>query len=193
MSATNLLPPAQKKDIRIEEWRRAIRYIGVVTLCTGILGITFLLPSYFDLIFRKDDTDRMLAQQKMAIADPDISKIRKRVNVLSDQFNGLAQILTRPQHVSDLLDYFFLRLPPTVSLASVVLKKNGQMEFTGTATTRNDLLAFEEILRKSGMFQEILSPISNIIRERDIQFTLKGIPKKSSQKKLDDSDADAEK
>jgi len=42
----------------------------------------------------------------------------------------------------------------------------------GNATTRNDLLQFISAIRNHPSFREIESPVENILKERNISFTL---------------------
>ena len=42
----------------------------------------------------------------------------------------------------------------------------------GNAITRNDLLEFISAIKNSVAFQDVESPVENILRERNISFTL---------------------
>ena len=177
MLTTNLLPPEQKKYIEREEWSRGFQYATLLLISIGIIGITLLLPSYFDLIFRREDVAHILANEEATLADPAIKTTRVRVDQLSSRFRHIQEALSRPPRASDLTDHFFSKISPGIQLTSFAIRKTGDVEFNGTAATRANLLLFEDTLRDSGMFQEFLSPLSNIIREHDIQFTLKGVLK----------------
>ena len=63
---------------------------------------------------------------------------------------------------------------PGVRTNMVSIRNIGEVTIVGTAGTRDDLLGYEKSLRDANVFQELNSPISNILREINISFTFEG-------------------
>lgn len=66
-------------------------------------------------------------------------------------------------------------LPRGVTLTSFEAdKSSGVFSIKGVATTRADLLAFQQTLANVATFADIRAPVSNLLEREDIHFDLKG-------------------
>lgn len=173
MLHTNLLPEQEKKAIILDQWLRIITFFSSALSITLIIGITLLAPSYIPLYFLNRELNYSLfIQQETA------KKIDQK-SIVSDASNIKAVIVSLHQTTdipSGALEIFDL-LATTQSgiiVSGFTVDKDGRVGITGNATTRSNLLAFEQRLRDSSHFQDIASPLSNIIQETNINFNFKG-------------------
>lgn len=173
MLTTNLLPLEEKKLIQREATRRIVQFLGAAVILAFGIGIILLMPSYIPLAFEKKELELEFlfeeeASNKLNITET-LARIRKtRSNIETIRTSSLA-----PVKASDVLNQFFDGMNG-VELRAVTLQREGGIVISGYAYTRNNLLDFEKKLRDSGRFQQIVSPLSNIVRDADILFTIQG-------------------
>ena len=69
----------------------------------------------------------------------------------------------------------FLEPRSNVEITALRIRSDGDIALGGRAATREALLNFEETLRSSGRFLGVDFPLSDIVRERNIQFSAHGM------------------
>ena len=173
MFSANLLPPNEKRMVAREEWRRVIRVIGAFGLAAILIGSVLLTPSYIPLLFEIQSLGREhdLEQEASRIFELDV--IRREVGEISRALDVVKRAALGRPHTRQLFDAV-VRDASGITTTSFTVRDAVSVSVEGKAALRGDLLAFEQMLRESGLFREISSPLSNIIRQADISFTLTG-------------------
>ena len=173
MLSANLLPPNEKRAVAREEWRRVIVVIGASGLAALLIGSVLLVPSYIPLLFEIKSLGREhdLEQEASRIFELDV--IRQEVGDITRALDVVKHAATRRPHTRQLFDAV-VRDASGITIASFTVRDAVAVSVEGKAALRGDLLAFEQMLRESGLFTQIVSPLSNIIRQADINFTLTG-------------------
>lgn len=157
----------------MEEMRRAILFFsGVAVLIFGA-GLVLLVPSVLLTRIATTELERSLALEEDNVSQGDMVDTIVRMRGAQDALRELRAYTAQIPRASALLERFLS--PGTgISILSLAVKGDGQMSMSGHAATRGDLLDFEETLRASQRFYEITFPLSNITRDRDIQFSVQG-------------------
>lgn len=174
MLTTNLLSLSQKKKIAREELRRLIRYIAFGFGFALLIGVTLLFPSFLPLRFERAELERAKKVEEDASHSLKIGEVSEKSKKLNYFIAGIKTATEESNRASSLLSNILGKQRVGITILNVIIRKNGEMLLSGVATTRQDLLNFEGALRDSGIFQEISSPLSNIIREQNINFTMEG-------------------
>lgn len=172
MLNTNLLPVQEKKLIRLEEIRRIIRFFALFEIAILIIGSVFLTPTYFPLFFERRELENTLLFTQQASKDLRVTETISQAGQLKAQINSLAVLLQNSQKTSLLLEKIFFD-NGDVNLNNMNIKNN-TVSLSGFARTRNDLLGFEKKIRNADIFEEVSFPLSNIIKEINITFTVQG-------------------
>jgi len=60
--------------------------------------------------------------------------------------------------------------PPGVRLDALLINESNEATLNGYAQKREQIIVFKESLEKSGMFGEIENPLSNLVKQTDINF-----------------------
>lgn len=173
MLHTNLLPEEEKKAIALEKSLRIIKFFGISLGGIFVIGITLLAPSYLPLYFQNRELQHLLSVSQETAKKIDEGKI------ISDALQIQAIITSLRQgtnNASSALDTFDLLAAeqPGVIITAFTMSEKAEITITGNAATRSDLLALEQRLRDSSRFQDITSPLADIIQEININFHLKG-------------------
>lgn len=174
MLNTNLLPKEEKRLIWFEEVRRIIVFFTILTAVVFIVGSAFLLPSYFVFFLQQREFERLIKVEAEASQGLRVSDILLAAKKVNSAMVVLKEFLSGPQKATALFENLLEAVTPFIVIAGIEVKNNGEATLTGIAPTRSVLLNFEKRLRDSGLFQEISFPISNIIREANIDFVMRG-------------------
>ena len=172
MLHTNLLPNEEKKIITLEQRLRVITFFGIAVNSILIIGNTMLAPAYLPLYFQNRELGRALSIQQQAAQRINANQISQVAAQIQTMIGLLRQTADRPSGALSVFDLFTAPQSGIVITAFSV-DKNAIVSLAGNAATRNNLLIFEQYLRDSSRFQDITSPLTNIIQEKNIMFTFK--------------------
>ena len=173
MLTTNLLPPPQQRDIRLEEARRIIRFFAAVAILLLLIGITLLAPSYLPIYFQRRESERALAINEQTAGMADSENLRSNVDQINMLVSSIRERASRKPNATKIFESIF-KAPQGISITSVLVNPDGSVSIAGNAKTRTRLLDFEQSLRQAEIFRAITFPLSNIVRESNINFILQG-------------------
>ena len=157
--------------------KRAVSVALFAVASLGAAGILLLLPSYFFLrsngivLATERDTLAGYATTKMATAlAGTVSDMNGRLRVFPDTeagsplIAGLIDPILKVQDPAIQINEFDYK-PGTASSTAVVT-------VSGTADTRNDLLAFADKVKGIASFSNVQVPIGSFIKDSNIGFSL---------------------
>jgi len=139
-----------------------------------LIGVSLFFPSFLPLFIQRRTFERTLAVEEEASARLKIDQTVLRISNIHPTLASIHDLAKTPFGFSEILDGFFQNAGEGIKLSSITLRRQGDIALMGVAKTRRHLLDFEKKLRNSGYFQEISSPLSNITREENINFTIGG-------------------
>lgn len=174
MLTINLLSPAEKKWVWYEEVRRIVRFFAVGIALACILAAILLFPARLSLSLEKQELKRSLRIEEEASQSLNINAESQKIQEMKTRIRLIRDFASTPPTASPLLKNFFANTDEGIMLSSLTVKKQGDVVITGNAATRRDLLRFEKTLRDANLFQELAFPLSNIVRETNINFTMQG-------------------
>ncbi len=175
----NLLPQKNKKQTQKAFMRRSIVVFGlaiIILIFTQIIlsfSLFFIVDSYI-----KNSASQIIITKEMAQKEgleESESKI-KNINelLLSFQINenqmtpitdDLFEIIDANKDNSVKLESFLFNIPTNIKIKPTVSIK-------GNTDTRENLVSFINILKSKNYFQDVQSPISNLLKEEDIDFSI---------------------
>lgn len=194
----NLLPQKEKETIRKEYYARFIVVALSIFLVLLVVANLFLVPSY------------VLSRVKFSIAQKELQKIEKsetenRLEELEDvanKVNEKLEFLALPEKritIRSLINEV-LKKRGSVSIESFSYKKNVEtsedeedddegkeqpaatIRIQGIAPDRPSLIGFRDLLEEGGTFQSVELPISSLVSEKDIGYTMNMEVKKKEGK-----------
>ena len=157
----------------MEEMRRAIMFFSLLALGIFCVGYVMLLPSLLLTRLATADLSRSLALEEESARHGSTGTIIARMRASRDALRELRSYAAESPRASQLLERF-IAPGQGITIVSFSIRNDGTAVVNGHAAVRADLLHFEETLRASNRFYEITSPLSNITRDRNIQFTVQG-------------------
>ncbi len=169
----NLLPFENKKKLRAEYHYRVTIIAAAAFLITVLIAGVFLLPSYF------------IAQSKQIAAESRVEVLKKVSESKEDRdiqaalatANKKLSILASSEHepISKHFETVIALRPSGIGITSLFYGRTAQVshiDLEGYAKTREALLAFKKALERQSSFTEIILPITHLVKENDINFSM---------------------
>jgi len=172
MLKLNLLPPRERKEM---EWANLSSLATSLSAWFFVFLIIFALLSastyfYLSILLRAQTRLLEIRQNDPKIQRlVEIEKKIKQANVRLRQIN-----LKQEQLVLwiPLLEEIAEIIPPEIYLNSFSYQlTDDQIYLSGWADTRDNLLAFQNSLEESSSFVEVEAPLSNLLKQTDIDFS----------------------
>ncbi len=170
----NLLPSHERQEIAHQRARRLVSALLVLASGVFVIGTVLLVPSFVAVIssreagrVRLETTRRLLDRQKDATAAADVVSTKEKVALVTNDGDRISGSNTLAQIVGI--------VPEGISLQSVLWREEGEavfLDMTGSASTRNELIAFGDALRSTGLFADVTIPIESLAQQTNLQFRL---------------------
>lgn len=168
----NLLPREDLRNISYEKLSRVGLGIHVLIAIMISTGAVLLLPTYFFLTFQEHDVVRQINITKQSTEIQRVEKAEAAIKAINEKVRLLSST-TLPEPAASYLTAVRTHTPANVSITRLSFsRKDNTVEVQGAAETREDFLRFVAALHTDPLFQEISSPISNILKERKLTFTV---------------------
>jgi hypothetical protein len=169
----NLIPPSAKKSIIAEYWSRVISVWFAVWFAAILAGISVLVPAYVLIASQvKVYTDSATAASEEIV---DFENVTKELTRSSQQAKLLLDGFSEPL-MSDYVALFTKLEGDDVTVTKMNIIRSGKIvgpvQISGEATTRQALADFRDRLRAQPEVTAVDLPISNLAKDKDIQFTL---------------------
>ena len=167
-----------------KNYQRAFRRERILKIFTALfflfsssvlVGFVFMLPSYFIVVFSKDDVLRRLHSEEEVLSRREVGKLEAAISKVNKTISTYESNEIRRRSFSDLLIKVFMLTPQNIKILNINLKKSKDvflLDIAGNALAREDLLGYISTLEATPDFSEVLSPINNLLEESDINFTI---------------------
>jgi len=171
MITINLLPSSIKREYQLEIRRRLIMFysIGFLVIISIFIGLLFSFNLYFGI--QNESLDEQIAIletspksreiQNLEFILRDFSTLSKKVKAIEDTLVPLHPLFRDLQSA----------MPAGVKLNDISLDREAKKaSITGFAVTRDNVIAYKENLKKLSWVKGVESPLSNLIKEQNIDF-----------------------
>jgi len=178
MFKLNLLPPQLKKELELTELGQWLASFGLrlatiliiftLILVTTYFSIFILIKTQNDLIEERKGDQRIQHQAEIENKIEQVNEQARQIFIKQDQIITWIPLLEELSQVT----------PSGVYLINFSFRAiDNQINLTGWARDRDRLLRFEELLNESPYFDEINVPLTNLIKQTDINFNFTLKPK----------------
>ncbi|MFN3301790.1 MAG: PilN domain-containing protein [Patescibacteria group bacterium] len=162
----NLLPEKEKKNLRKERIYQFI-FISFFILLIGIVVISL------ELFLAKN-----VLKESLSIYTTSLSQEQgfiEKIKELNFKFAIIEEVQSNYWQVSPILIHLAEITPSASYLKSISLdREKKEFQIKGKVKTRRDLLELQGYLERSLFFKEIEAPLSNLLRQENIEFEFKG-------------------
>ena len=172
MLTFNLLPPARQAELNFQKKLKKTIVYGKI-----FVGLLFILSLFmmFILVFLKNQKallETQIKTQEEGSRMLSIQAIQKEVKVFNEELKALSASLGAKKWSSLLLTIASLA-PPQITLEKISLENMQErrgLVLAGYAPRREHLITFEQNLKASPSFKNVILPLSNFRKTEDISF-----------------------
>jgi hypothetical protein len=170
----NLLP-RELKDAIIKEYKlRRLTLLLVFAICVEASFLIFLFPTWLVSSYREREVTAR-ADEMRSEFDPTASPQTGAVKAINAKLNIIDSALEYPK----LLPFVDLVISKKTSAISIdeftydsTASSTAHMSVQGVSETREALVAFQKRLADSNAFASVDLPISNLAKDKNIEFTI---------------------
>ncbi len=173
MIKLNLLPPQEKEILASEKIHRWVIFYG-----SAILGILFIFAALLGVIWifigvqLKSVASNLEAIQN-SFRGQDLKTQHTAVPNLNKYLEKIHGIQRNQKSYSSFLVALTKIMPEGIRLDSLSVDESNEVILNGYAPKRELVISFKDSLERSNLFENIESPLSNLIKETDINFYFK--------------------
>lgn len=161
----NLLPPEKK-----QEMQSAFVFAYVQSLLVVVLLLTCIVSGTL-VSTRLMLMNTLSGLSSSAGPDTDeFTSVSQDIRDINAYIDSLEKLQKNRVAWSSVIDEIVDLLPTGVTLSRITLNPEGKIVLTGVAVHRDDVLQLENQLKNSGSFEDVKSPLSNILQRDDVKF-----------------------
>ncbi|MES3006073.1 MAG: hypothetical protein V4664_03950, partial [Patescibacteria group bacterium] len=172
----HLLPEHQKNMIIAEYHKRLGIMACLFVIVTAMAGFVLLLPSYIAAHGRLAEVEEKRNEVEKRLAQISTNTNGDAVKDVSDKIVALAP-LGADTNASTVFDQFLSIVIPGIQISHLgyaeKVDKTITLNVDGTSLNRDALVAFADILNKSGKFSGAHVPLSSLRTDKNIGFSFK--------------------
>ncbi len=169
----NLIPPNAKKSIVKEYWVRVSSTWMYLWAFTLLCCVAIVFPAYVLITSQVNVYQASAAQASAKVAD---YQQATTALVRSSQQASAAVNESKVEKFSEYLELFEGLQGGTIEISQIRISRGVEgiepVQITGKAVDRQSLASFRDRLLSQSVVSEADLPISNLARDKDIQFTL---------------------
>ncbi|MEK7535534.1 MAG: hypothetical protein AAB590_00775 [Patescibacteria group bacterium] len=168
----NLLPQESKVEIR-KWYHNKITVVSLTFLLVALLlSIIFLVPALIATRTKQGLIESNLATAKSRPISQEAENLKDMIREVNAKLKIISGESTSSPTFSSYVDKIFAHKTSAISLTHIEESEPGHIVLRGLARTRTALLAFIRELDGDETFAEVISPISNLINNTDIEFSV---------------------
>lgn len=166
----NFLLEEDKKIIRKEYWRRLLGLAGIFSFSAILIGTILLFSVFLLLKSEKANFTRQVVISEERLRRSQAENIVPLVRDLNSKIVFLEEGWKNIEEKSTVISGILEEKPEGVKINNLFFDKK-KITIQGFSNTRQGLFLLVDNLKKKG-FKKVESPISNIIKEKDIEFSI---------------------
>lgn len=166
----NLLPQEKKKYLIHE---LIFRFVIVVFFIVYLWSVIFLVISYNSALYlnaQMPALEERIDIERKAEKSSEAANIEEEIKELNEILQTIEKVRQKESfNFPQILRVIGSLVPNGVIMNSITFQ-GGTINLKGHADSRQGVLLLKENLEKEESFQNVVSPLSNIVKEKDIDF-----------------------
>jgi type IV pilus assembly protein PilN len=172
MIKLNLLPPQDKKELELADLNRLTVCLVVYLAIFLIIFISLLLTTFFSLSILLKAQDELIEIRKQDTRIQRLITIEEKIKQANQQLSQVYQKQKGLITWTPVFEEIAKITPQGIYLTNFSFQAtNNQINLNGWANKREELLSFQKSLEESSHFIEIEAPLSNLLKQTDINFS----------------------
>ncbi len=167
----NLLPPQEQATLRVARINERIFSFAVWLILSIIVLIVMLLVLEIFLQIERRDSAEQIAAETLELTRLQEEPMRGEAILFARNLDNFEILRDQEERWSKILVELSRILPKNVSLDSIKVSRGAwEVELTGHAATRDDVLQLRKNILASEYFEQVDFPLANIENELDVSW-----------------------
>lgn len=167
----NFLPEENKIIIKKEYFRRISIIIGLFFFFLILTSTLFLFSLFLLLKGQQESFYRQLEFSEQRLARSEAKDIIPLIKDLNDKIFLLQSSQKNAVEKSAIIKNILSRKPDKITISGFLFAQN-KISIQGFSDTRDNMLNFINSLKQEKSFKKVESPISSLLKEKDIEFSI---------------------
>jgi len=186
MLETNLLPASEQKFLRTEKLFRTVFLAFVLGLLTLAVVAGFFWAMRQIVILNADGVANQVRSLEKTVQESTEGQVQEKINSLNSDINFLSSNYTSQPHWTLVLEKLGALTPTSIKFTKVEGNtKDLTLTISGVASSRTDLISFQDTLKQADFVEKMETPLSNIIERENLVFEINLVIKKVSLSEKD--------
>lgn len=173
MIKLNLLPPQEKEVLALERIQRWIVLYGSAIFGILLIFVSLLTIIWIFITIQLKSVTSNLDSIQSSFKGQDLITQQTAVASLNSYLEKIDAIQKNQKNYSNLIIFLAEIIPAGVRLDTLSLNEQNEVSLNGFAQRRELVVSLKDALEKSELFSDIESPLSNLVKETDINFYFK--------------------
>ena len=171
----NLLPDSLKNEIKSVYNIRRLVLILLFILFIQISSFVFIYPSWLTASYKEEDALVQTEKMNQSALALNASSTTNTIKSINQRLSIVNTALNYPKFIP-IINAVIDNKSKSVSLTrfsySLVSSSTASITLEGVSATRESLVSFKKRLEESGSFKAVDLPISNLAKDKNINFTI---------------------
>jgi len=167
----NLLPPEEKAEINSQKDFKKVLVWGSFSLIFVLIFLAMLSSIWLYLLIQLNSIQSIVNEMEASSQNKTFNDIKKEI----DDANQRMQSFDKLQIQGKQYSFYWQKLTES-AISGITLKhaliNDTKVVIEGRAATREILLSFKDALKNSAYFQNLNIPLSNFLKQNNIDFSL---------------------
>lgn len=168
----NLLPPKQKRELRLDLLNQAIAAFGIAAILVVLILTLVLAIALFYLNINLAQLEKELISWQAKPEIEELKNLEEKVKEVNQNLAFLEEYQKEQTGFSLILENLSEEVLSGIRFNNMSLEKSGKVNIRGHALTRDILLTFKNNLERAPYVSDFDFPLSNLTKSEDIDFYL---------------------
>lgn len=174
----NFLPPEDQIIIKRQYKFKFIFFLGIIISFLAFVNLIFIFPSYIFLKIKNEDFKKQFGIISASREFKSLSDTESSLKKINDDIDFLKNSGDKSFIFSNLLKEITDLKESGISITSISFDNSDKsFSILGNAGARDDLMLFVKKIKDSGKFETVEFPPSNILKNEDIDYSIKAVLK----------------
>ena len=173
MIKLNPLPPQEKNNLKLEQIQRWIFFYGGAVSILLFIFVFLLIFTWLFISAQIKSYSLSLENTKTSSQGQSVNEQLQLINDLNLRLEKINTVQKNHKYFSSVMTELGSLVPSGIRLEGLSIDENSQGTLSGYAQKREQVILFKENLEKSNSFEKIESPLSNLTKQVDLNFSFK--------------------
>ena len=174
----NLLPDSLKDEIKKEYKLRRLVMAALFIFILQAASLIFLFPSWIVSAAKEKDLKSQVAALDSSKKDSNLSTLRPFLKNINTELGLIDKSLDYPK-ILPVINSIISKKNKLIKLSeidfTIVGTSTANVSIKGFSSNRESLVNFKSSMESSGVFRSVDLPISNLAKDKDIDFNINAV------------------